>query len=403
VLTRAYELAGGSSELATRAKAACALASAMSQAGEGDRAEQLLRRAEDQLPNEPQFALHRVFCLEMGSVLAQERGDAQAAIERAETAQRVLEESHFDSALMDLRISAGLATAYAFAGRLRDAVPFYDRAYPRLTALGRDDTRTAGTILNNWGNALLALGQPLQAERLFRRVIQTGSATEDSATPVRLNNLARSLRDLDRLSEAAHYAELSYAKAQQMGHEIAVDQSLFVRASIYRQQGELEDAGRVLAQLEPRLKRLPAEHILFGVLALERARLAQVRGDSAAAMAAADRATAIAEASTQRIVYLSRFLLGRSELAYQMGRLDRARDDAREAVRLELEGVVPEIFSSHLGRCYLALGRALQGQGRIDQARAAFASALQHLEPSLGANHSDTRAARQLGLEIRGR
>ena len=60
VFTRTYELARTSADGATRAKAACALASTLGQAGQGERAEQLLRTAEDDLPDGPQFALHRV-------------------------------------------------------------------------------------------------------------------------------------------------------------------------------------------------------------------------------------------------------------------------------------------------------------------------------------------------------
>jgi len=56
----------------------------------------------------------------------------------------------------------------------------------------------------------------------------------------------------------------------------------------------------------------------------------------------------------------------------------------------------PGTFSSWRGRAHLALGRALQVQGRSGEARAAFASALEHLEPSLGADHPQTREARRL-------
>jgi serine/threonine-protein kinase len=389
VLTKAYDLAGKSSDVATRAKAACALASAVGQAGEGERAEQLLRQAESELPKEPQFALHRVFCLEMGSVVAQERGDARAAVQRAQSAQQALSESRFDSAVMDMRLSFGLATAYHFAGRLREAADAYERSYGRLQSLGREDTRTAGAILNNWGNVLLSLGRPLEAERHFRRAVQGGSATEESATPMRLLNLARALRELERLAEATDYAERAHAKFLEQGHEAGVDQSLFARATLYRLHGDLDRAAVTLARIEPRLKRLPAGHIWFGVLSSERAQLAQARGDSAAALAEADRAVAIAEASTQR-AYLARFLLRRSEVAFQSRRLERAATDAETAVRLELEASAGA-FSSNVGHCYLALGRALEAQGRRAEARVAYTSAVEHLERSLGAEHPATR------------
>jgi tetratricopeptide (TPR) repeat protein len=207
------------------------------------------------------------------------------------------------------------------------------------------------------------------------------------------------LRDLDRLSEAAHYAELSYAKAQQMANRTAIDQSLFVRASIYRQQGDLHRTAGLLAELEPRIARLPAGHILGGVLASEQAQLAQVRGDFTAASAGADRAVAIAEASTERAMYLPRFLARRSELAFQMGRLDQAAADAEAAVRLE-EAISQAASSNNRGLSYMALGRALRGQGRLDQARAAFTSAVEQLKPSLGDDHPATRSALELAATM---
>ena len=158
---------------------------------------------------------------------------------------------------MDLRISATLAASYAYAGRPRDAAALYEAAYRQVGPLGREDTRLAAAILNNWANALLALGRPLEAERRLRQAFQVGSAREEDATPISLNNLARALRDVDRLSEAAHYAELAYAKARKIGQEIATDQSLFARSSIYRLQGNLPRAALVLAELVPRLERFP--------------------------------------------------------------------------------------------------------------------------------------------------
>ena len=41
------------------------------------------------------------------------------------------------------------------------------------------------------------------------------------------------------------------------------------------------------------------------------------------------------------------------------------------------------------------LGRALAGEGRTEEARAAFAAALAQLEPTLGADHPKTREARE--------
>jgi tetratricopeptide (TPR) repeat protein len=329
----------------------------------------------------------------MGSAIAGERGDAKVAIERGEAARRTLRESLFDSTLMDARIAVQLAAAYGYAGRARDAAALNETAHRQFVALGRERTRTASGILNNWANNLLALGRPLQAERLLRQSIEIDKASAEGATPIRLMNLARALRDLDRLAEAAPFAELAYARARRMGHEGAIDLSLFARASIYRLRDDLSQAEHMLVELEPRLRRLPPGHINWASLALERAAQAQARRDFTAAMTEADRAIAIAEASTRGGTQLSRALLRRSEIALAAGQVDRATADAEAALRLELHASQPGDFSNVTGLCYLALGRALQQRNRTDQARATFASAAEQLLPSVGEQHPATRSA----------
>ena len=393
VLARAYDLAATSGDRATRAKAACALASALGQAGEGERAEQLLRAADEDLPDGPQFALHRVFCLEMGSAVAGERADAKTAIERGEAARRALRGSLFNSTLADARIAVQLAAAYGYAGRARDAAALNESAYRQFVAIGRGQTRTASGILNNWANSLLGLGRPLEAERLLRQSIEIDSATAEGTTPIRLTNLARALRDVERLEEAARFADLAYARSKQLGHEVAIDLSLFARASIYRLRGDLVGAQRMLVELEPRLRRLSPGHINWAPFALERAAQAEARGDFERALADTDRAIAIARASTRGGTHLSRALLRRSGIALAAGQPDRAAADAEAALKLELQGHRPGDSSNVIGLCYLALGRALQQQGESDRAAAAFASAIGQLVPSVGEQHSATRAA----------
>ena len=56
----------------------------------------------------------------------------------------------------------------------------------------------------------------------------------------------------------------------------------------------------------------------------------------------------------------------------------------------------PGTFTVNLGRAYFALGRALQAQGKREDARSAFRSATEHLQSALGSDHEETKAARQL-------
>jgi len=129
-----------------------------------------------------------------------------------------------------------------------------------------------------------------------------------------------------------------------------------MRADVYRGLGDIGRTASMLAELEPRLARMmPAGHVAFGSLASQQALLAEARGDLVAALAAADRAIAMARSSVE-----------------------------------------PGAFSKQIGLAQLALDRALHAQGRIEPARTALGSTVEHLTPTLGADHPDTRLAREL-------
>jgi tetratricopeptide (TPR) repeat protein len=272
-----------------------------------------------------------------------------------------------------------------------------------MGALGRDDTEEAGTLLNNWALSVLDLGQPIEAERLLRRSVEISSAdgTDRNVSPMVLNNLARPVLALGRVREAIDLSERAAAKAARAGDEVVLNQTLFFRTAAYRQAGEFPRAADMLSKLEERLRRfLPPGHTAFASLMSERSALSQARGDLTAATVEADRAIAMAEASLADPVYLSRFLLRRSGVALDAGRPESAQRDAERVLALEHQHAEPGSLSSVRGRAYLSLGRALAAQAKAGEARAALTAALEHLESTLGANHTDTRSARSL-LEAR--
>jgi eukaryotic-like serine/threonine-protein kinase len=408
LLAEAYEQVRRSPDSSTRAKAACALAGALSKAGELPRAESLLQEGLSQLPEEPQFVLHRVFCLLRGGAIARDSDEGEIAVERVQAARLLLRESRQGSALMDLRTAMELAESFREAGRLREAKSAFGQAWARLTAMGRGETERAGTLLNNWALVLRGLGQPLAAERLFRRAVRISSAdgTEASVSPVLLNNLARTLIDLGRLVEARDYVQRADAQARRAGDEIVINQVLLSRVILERQLGNLDQAAGNLSELEARLKAsYPPEHVAFASLASEQGLLAQARGDAAAAGLAQDRAIALAKANGHDD-FLPELLLRRSGLALASHRPESARADAARALTLEQRAVEAGAFSCYIGRAHLTLGRALHALGKPAEARAAFAAARQHLEPALGTAHPESqearRLSRQLSLEVAG-
>jgi serine/threonine-protein kinase len=149
LLGQAFEMSRKLDDRSTRARAACALASAISHAGEHDRAEALFRDAMAELTDEPQFALDRIGCLLRGSEIARISGVPRRGVERAWAAQDLLPQLRYRSAVQELRILMELAESYDQANDFPQAVELFERANASLAALGRENTEVAGTIYNN--------------------------------------------------------------------------------------------------------------------------------------------------------------------------------------------------------------------------------------------------------------
>ncbi|MBZ5574111.1 MAG: protein kinase [Acidobacteriia bacterium] len=403
ILEEAYQLSRGLPEPSTRAKAACALGEMLSLGDQLPRAERLIQEGLGELPDESQFALDRAFCLRDGAAVSRANGAPLESISRLQLAQQLLKQAPLHSEMLDVQTAMYLADSYRLVGRNREACAEFEQASARLTAVGRDDTGFAGSVSYKWGLSLYLLGRPLEAEKLIHRAIVIFSGSEDApdAIPAQLISHARAVRDLGRLDEAAKQAGRGYVRAQKNAQQVAVNQALLLRASIYRMRGDLTHAADMLAELEPRLRsNLPAGNIFFAALASEQALLAQARGNVSTALDLINRALAIAEVSVkagqQGTDLVPTLLTYRSDMERELGRTDEAVADATQALGQFQEAAQPGTFSSNLGRAYLALGRGLQAQGKPDQARVAFRSAAEHLQNAVGPDHLDTRSAQQL-------
>ena len=392
---RAWELARGSSDPGSRARAGCALAGALAHDGEGERADALFQEVEVFLPHEAQFDLLRVEC----DLLRSELGDMLGNVREVERAQRRLAASGFRSSAMELAVAIRLADAYRLADRHREADVAFERAFARLTALGRDRSQTAATLLNDWALTARGRGQPLRSERLFRQAIEIegGRAGESEAKPALLNNLSRTLLDLGRLEEAESFAERARDGAARSGDNTTTIQSLLQLTILARLRGDLGTAGLRLAELDAAMRRLLGDdNIRFSQLTMESAALAAARGETERALAEADRAIDLAQAgAAQQPQYLRRLLPRRSELRLAAGRAEAALADAERAVELELRRTEPGDRSSLLGSAHLARARALDALGRAEAARAAYRAAAEQFEPTLGAENPDLLEARR--------
>jgi tetratricopeptide (TPR) repeat protein len=180
-----------------------------------------------------------------------------------------------------------------------------------------------------------------------------------------------------------------------------IGQSLLLRALIYTDIGDLPRAAAMLDEVEPRLRQsLPTGHIAFATLASNRALIARANGDLQAALKHANEAVAISEAAMKagRLGgdYLPVFLTRRSEIELQLNHPGSAESDAARGLSILQASAQAGMFSSTLGHAYFVFGRAMLAQGKRDEAHTAFLLAAQHLQSTLGLDHSDTRSARQL-------
>jgi serine/threonine-protein kinase len=403
LVEEAYKQSRSLADVSVRAGASCTLAAILARDLELDRAETLFQQGLRELPQETQFALERIDCLQSGTEIVQETGNISEGISRAEAAQRVLQESPFDSDVLELQRWTDLGKVYSSAGQDAKAVSAYERAVALLSSTGRDETGSAIALFNNWALELDQIGRPLEAERLYRRAIEIGKAShsEDSVSPIVLSNYARSLRQLNRLTDAADYVERAYSKALRTGDEIS--RVLLERAKICMAQRDSTRAGAMLSEVETRLhKTLPAGHFAFGVLASEQAFNALLQNDVPTAMRLAEQGVSTVEAAIKAggegSYYLPRLLVRRSTVALAAQHPDDAASDSVRAIGMLQQGVEAGKFSSHLGNAYLALGRALQALGRRKEAGAAFRSAAENLQNTVGEGHPDSREARRLAL-----
>jgi len=403
ILERAYQLSRQFSDPAVRASAACVLANELSRNEDLPRGEALIQEGLRELPNEPEYALDRANCLRYGSEVSREKGESSEAVRRMETAQRILRASPFDSDSFEVTYSIALASVYWETGRNRDALAEFQRAGDLLYSLGRDETQQASTLYNNWAVVLDQVGRPLEAEKIFRRAIDISleNSTEEAATATTLNNYARMLRELDRLPQAADYAERAYNKAVQTDDQSEILHCLVERSRIYIAQHDLLRAESMLAHVEPRMRKtLPPGHYAFAVITGQRGLIAMEKHDPPVALQLMDESIAAIEASLKSGkgggYLLPTIYTDRSAIDLALGHASEAEADAAQALTALHAQDNPSDVSSRLGHAYFAQARALAAQGKSSQARAAASRALMHLQGSLGPDHPDTKSAQQL-------
>jgi tetratricopeptide (TPR) repeat protein len=402
ILTEAYDLSRATSDASARANAACALADSLSNEHNTPRSEALIKDGLRELPRGPEFALDRYFCLLRGQQVAKVSGDTQLAIRRGEAALAALKDVPFAHDLEDVEGYESLASTLREAGRMHEAQASYAIAWPRLVALGRDDTFDAATLLGNWAQVLLQMGRPLEAQQYKQRELEIKLAVPDPvAASMSLTNYAQLLFELARLDEAADYAERAYREAVKSDNQLVLNQTRLRLARIYREKHDSARAARMLDEAEvPMRQLLPPGHFAFASLAAERALLASEQEDFPRALELINQALEITEEAGRHgkagAQFLPILLTHRAEIELAAAQLAPASSHARQALALLTTTAQPGDYSVYAGRAELTLARVLAAGGESSESRRAANRAVQHLTKAEGADHPETLAAVRL-------
>jgi eukaryotic-like serine/threonine-protein kinase len=402
ILNEAYALSRSVSDPSARAQTTCALAAALNDGKPSPHNSALIVAALRELPDAPEFALDRAFCLERAKELATDAADMQLAVRRSLEAVTALNQVPFPHDVAELHAQEGLASALRFAGRFREANAVFASGWPRMVALGRDDTVGAGIWLNNWAIDLLYLGRPLESERLLRRslVLEGSDASGRAADPIFLNNYARTLVELARIDEAADFAARAHLEATRLDNPLGVAQSQLWSARIYVARHDSARATTALNDAEPAMRTLlPPGHYWFAMLAAERALVARERNDLPAARALLDDAVRIAEQASQRggWLFVPIFLTYRADLELAAQQPSSAHEDLHRALGLLLADAQPGDYSVYVGRAELTLAQVLSAEGKLAEAHREGLVAAEQLTRAEGPDHPETQAALRIG------
>ena len=403
VLQQAYELSRGLQDVSARAQASCALAIPVDRSGQHSRAESLYQEGLNELSTAPDAALDRVFCFLSGSDVAQADGDALRSISRAQDADRALRDSPYRPDSLKLETLLTLAGAYSLAGQPTDALPVFEAASAELSKLGLDETRTAVTMYNDWGLALVLGNNLPEAEKIYSKgvALSRGSQHIADISAGLLTNYADCLLQRGRLNEARDYAEQASVAAKTANDQVVFTHSLMERARIYRTQRDFSKAVATLNELESLLRRsLPPSHYAFASIASERALIANGQGDSASALRLANDAISLDEAAVknggQGSFKLWVLYEQRAEIEMGIDRFDQAASDASHALDLTKAMTKPGTLTAGIGECSLTLARALEAEGKHYEARVAANSAEENLKHVFGPDHPQTVAAHRI-------
>ncbi|HET6372514.1 MAG TPA: protein kinase, partial [Candidatus Polarisedimenticolia bacterium] len=396
ILERASAIAEASGNPELRARVRCPLAFLTMLNGERDKARAMIDRALADLPEAPRYDMLRAECLLRKGNFGYFDGDGNAMIQSSTAAIALFDRARAPTTIRSVDALGSLAYGYYLTRRNAEAERTFAEVMKGLEATGRDRTIAAADTLNNWA-LIYFLGDLARAEPLCRRVVELRRSIEGGASisPTATFNHAGTLIQLARYDEAIPLLEETIrVAAEREEYRIRFD-AMMELAGLYIEMGDLARAADQLDTLTPHLANPRFDIFRQAQLAYYRGRLAQAQGDQSAARLQYSKAIEIFDSRKGKIAMNVRALLGlaRSELA--LGSLPAAEAAVDKALGLAQSFVEKDAPSYLVGLSLLVRGELLASQEMASQARAAYQTALEHLDRTLGSAHPATEEARR--------
>lgn len=392
-LRRVLALMRDSGDGALRAEASCLHGFALSMLGDVDAG---AREIEATLRDRSLTAFVAANCHQQMAFIAENKGDGAATQRSARAGLAILKTSERPYPRLEASLLGDLAYAEQLQGRNDAADRLYAEALAKLTAMGRDRSPLAVGIQNNWAIASLAAGDIKRALALYEQSARAlRDRDPDEPLPSFLSgNLARALELMGHPEQALTIYQQAVADAVRVNRLDSRLFGLLGSASAYCELGDIERAGQALAEARAAMKGAvpPGSPPALAADAVQ-GRIALARGQLDEAQRIFTSTLAAFEARKQSNGSAVMLYLYRGEVALRQQRLDDALRDAQSALDMarRLQAGIP--YSSRTGLAQLALAEALRQGGRSEDARAALASALDHLRHALGDDHPTTRRA----------
>jgi hypothetical protein len=349
------------------------------------------------LTRDPSGDSARIQCLESASIIERNLGDGERAMAFAEEADALAQKTPSATLWGKLSFKLTLADAERSAGRFAKADAAYEQLAAGFNLLKIDNTSMTAALYNNWGLALMNLGQPARAAILFKRSLDTKS--QASQTAIALVTYTAALLPLGRAQEAKDLLEPIYASTMAGNNKAAKIKVRLSLAAVYRELGLFDRSEEMLRDIEEAMASiLPPGHEAFGALHVNLALLAHARHDDDKALREVDAALAIFAANPGLAYRVAISRIDRAEILLALDRSTEARADIKVALSTLQNIVGPGVRSLWVGHALLVAAKIEAKEGHAAAAHAAAVQADEHLTAAVGSQNELTIAARSLAV-----